>query len=50
MQVGHAAGEVTFQVVDRGEVLVVCSRGGGELDRVRVFANGASPQPDELYG
>ena len=47
MQVGHAAGEVTFQVVDRVEVLVVCSRRGGELDRVRVFAGRAGqPGPD----
>ena len=47
MQVDRAAGEITFQVVDRVEMLIVCSRRGGELDRVRVFAGRAGqPGPD----
>ena len=44
MQVDDAAGKVAFQVVDRVEVLVICSRRRGELDRVRVFA-GRAGQP-----
>src|SRR5690348_5595076 len=44
MQVGYAAGEVAFEVVDRVEVLIVCSGRGGELDGVGVLA-GRAGQP-----
>ena len=44
MQVDRAAGEITFQVVDRVEMPVACSGRGGELDGICVFA-GRAGQP-----